>query len=131
MSLSQNEAEKQALLTELQVAGIKYTSNQIVCIGRMANGKIIFLEEGKVGKGGSGLAHILQEHEVDFRKRGIAPEQVPALVMAALTQGQLLGYQGTREPRREIYGIVFEGRVQHVAISVGNNGYIVGANPAT
>ena len=92
MSLSQNEAEKQALIVELQQAGIKYTFNEIVCICRMSNGKIIFLEKGKVGQGGSGLAHILQKHEGDFRRRGISPEQAPALIMAALMEGQLVSF---------------------------------------
>lgn len=76
------------------------------------------------------MAHILQEHQMDFERRGILPEQIPDLIIAALTQGQLLGYQRTREPRREIYEINFNGQVQYGAVSVSDNGYIVGANPA-
>lgn len=87
--------------------GVKCTPEKIVCIGRMVNGKIIFLEEGKFGQGGSGLAHILEEHKTDFLSRSISPEQIPSLIISAVIRGQFLGYQGRREPRREIYEVIF------------------------
>jgi hypothetical protein len=124
MDLPQDDIDKQKLIVELQQLGIKHTADKIICIGRTASGKIVFLKEGKAGQGGSGLAHILQRHEVDFGRRGISPTQISDLIITALTEGKLLGYQGVREPRREIYEIVFEGQVQQVAISVSNNGYI-------
>lgn len=51
--------------------------------------------------------------------------------MAAVTKGIFRGYQGTIEPRREIYEVIFNGQTQYIAVTVGDNGYIVGANPAS
>ena len=48
-----------------------------------------------------------------------------------LEEGMFLGYQGTVEPRREIYEVNFNGKKQYIAVTVGDNGYIVGANPAS
>jgi hypothetical protein len=130
MFLSKGDVERQALIAELQHLGVKHTSDRIICIGRMASGKIVFLEEGRKGQGGCGLAHILERHKVDFERRGISPSQIPALIIAALTKGEFLGYQSVREPRKEIYEILFEDEIQYIAISVSDNGYIVGANPS-
>ena len=123
--------EKLALIAELQQAGIKHDPEKIIRISRLPNGQIVFLEEGKAGRRGSGLAHILEHHQADFANRLITPEQIPDLVMAGLTQGKIVGYQGSKEPRRKIYQVVFQGKVQRIAISLGNNGYIVGANPVS
>lgn len=51
--------------------------------------------------------------------------------MAAVTTGMFLGYQGKIEPRREIYEVSFHGQTQYIAVTVSDNGYIVGANPAS
>ncbi len=56
---------------------------------------------------------------------------VPDAVIAAVTKGQFLGYQGTIEPRREIYEVIFNRQTQYIAVTVSDNGYIVGANPAS
>ncbi|RCJ41168.1 hypothetical protein A6770_08770 [Nostoc minutum NIES-26] len=100
-------------------------------ITKQADGKIVFLEEGKAGRKGSGLAHILQKHKEDFAKRGISENEIPDAVMAAVTRGIILGYQRTIEPRRPIYEVIFNGQTQYIAVTVGDNGYIVGANPAS
>ncbi|WP_242054988.1 hypothetical protein [Nostoc flagelliforme] len=100
-------------------------------IAKQADGKIVFLEEGKAGRTGSGLSHILKEHQDDFARRGISQNEIPDAVMAAVTRGKFLGYQGTIEPRRKIYQVIFNGQTQYIAVSVGDNGYIVGANPAS
>jgi len=50
-----NSAEKLVLISELVKLGIKHTSEKIVKIAKQADGKIVFLEEGKPGKRGSGL----------------------------------------------------------------------------
>ncbi|MBK1990803.1 hypothetical protein A0J48_025395 [Sphaerospermopsis aphanizomenoides BCCUSP55] len=126
-----NNFEKSALISELAQLGIKHTPDKIVRIAKQADGKIVFLEEGKAGKRGSGLVHILKEHRDDFARRGISEDEIPDAVMAAVTSGTLLGYQGTTELPREIYEVTFNGKKQYIAVTIGDNGYIVGANPAS
>jgi filamentous hemagglutinin len=46
----------------------------------------------------------------------------------AITSGKILGTQGTT---RTIYEVTFAGRLQYISIDIGNNGYIVGANPTS
>ena len=129
--MSEYNTEQAALIAELQEAGIKHTPEKIVRIAKKHDGTIVFLEEGKGGKRGSGLAHILEKHQEDFAKRGISPDEIPDAVINAVTQGQFMGYQGTVEPRREIYQVTFNQQTQYIAVTVSDNGYIVGANPAS
>ncbi len=125
------DIEKIALIAKLTQTGVKHTPEKIVRIAKLADSKIVFLEEGKAGRRGSGLAHILQQHREDFQRRGILEHEIPDAVMTAVISGRFLGYQGTVEPRREIYEVIFNGQTQYIAVSVGDNGYIVGANPAS
>lgn len=113
--------QRQELLAELSQQGVKHNPEKIVAIGRGPNGQIIFLETGNER---AGLTHILR-HAGDFAKAGVPEEKVPNLVFAAVTEGKVVGMQRTRP----IYEVMFEGRVHKVAVSVGNNGFIVGANP--
>lgn len=50
--------------------------------------------------------------------------------MTAVTTGTFLMYQGTVQPRH-VYEVIFNGQRQYIAVSVSDNGYIVGANPAS
>ena len=45
--------------------------------------------------------------------------------MHAIKDGKVVGTQRTRP----IYEVMYEGKLQRVAISISNNGFIVGANP--
>ena len=63
----------------------------------------------------AGLNHIITEHADDFLNKGITQEQIPDYVMNAL--------------ERPIYEFTYNGEIHKVAITVGNNGFIVGANP--
>ncbi|HEY9703483.1 MAG TPA: hypothetical protein V6C58_13610 [Allocoleopsis sp.] len=85
-----------SLIAELKRLGIKHNPEKIIRIVKLSDGKIIFLEEGKEGSGGSGLKHILQEHRLDFSKIGIIAEQIPDLIINAIINGQVIGYQKTR-----------------------------------
>ncbi|WP_330437878.1 WXG100 family type VII secretion target [Micromonospora sp. NBC_00821] len=114
--------ERQELLDELSQAGIKHNPEQIVAIGRNRDGKIVFLE---TGNDRAGLAHITSRHADDFAKVGVPEEKIPDLVFTAVTRGEVVGTQRTRP----IYEVLFEGRTYKLAVSVGNNGFIVGANP--
>ena len=46
-------------------------------------------------------------------------------MFTAVTEGTVVGTQRTRP----IYEVLFEGKAYKVAVSVGDNGFIVGANP--
>jgi hypothetical protein len=52
-------------------------------------------------------------------------DKIGKLVWAAVTTGQVVGMQRTRP----VYEVLFEGRRYKVAVSIGDNGFIVGANP--
>lgn len=39
--------------------------------------------------------------------------------------GKVVDIQGTRP----VYQVIFNGKTNYIAVDVGNNGYIVGANP--
>lgn len=47
--------------------------------------------------------------------------------MKAVTHGKIVGYQGSGTGR-PIYESMINGKKYKIAITVGNNGYVVGAN---
>jgi hypothetical protein len=114
------------LVKELERKGVKFDRDKLVDIYRLPNGKIAFLEEGNEK---AGLAHIIKQHGDDFARRGVSEEEVPDLIRKALTEGKQVGMQGTKGTR-PIYEVEFNGQKHKVAITVGSNGFIVGANPA-
>jgi hypothetical protein len=123
------EEEKATLIAELKQAGIKHsTPDKILRIAKLSDGKIVFLEEGKGGKRGSGLKHILENHQQEFATRGLSETNLPDAIINAVTQGEIVGYQQTNRP---IYKIDFNGRIQLIAVTVADNGYIVCANPSS
>ena len=71
-------------LDELANSGVKYNPDNIVAITKTADGRLVWLENGKV-----------------------------------------VGTQRTRT----IYEVMYEGKIQRVVISIGDNGFMVGANP--
>lgn len=75
------------------------------------------------------LQHIVKEHGADFAKIGVPATGIPSVVMRAVTEGRVVGYQGSNQGRA-IYEILLHQQNQRIAVSVGNNGFIVGANPA-
>ncbi|ROT34231.1 WXG100 family type VII secretion target [Micromonospora sp. HM5-17] len=117
-----NGPSRQELLEELSRQGIKHNPDDIVLIGKDGTGKIIFLENGNSR---AGLRHITERHAADFADVGVAEEKIANLVFSAVTEGKVVGMQRTRP----IYEVVFEGRIYRVAVTVGDNGFIVGANP--
>jgi filamentous hemagglutinin len=71
--------------------------------------------------------YVIQEHGQEFAAGGINTEQLPQVLMEALTSGKVVGYQG-RGLGRPIIETTVNGQPIRVAITVANNGYIVGAN---
>ncbi|WYU53122.1 hypothetical protein MHH67_06575 [Bacillus sp. FSL K6-0047] len=112
------------LLDELESSGIKYNPDEVMAITKTANGKLVWLEKGNSN---AGFEHVMR-HADEFAVKGIKSNEIPDLLVEALTKGKVVGTQGRRNSR-PIYEVVFNGQKQRVAITVGNNGFIVGANP--
>jgi filamentous hemagglutinin len=123
--------QKETLLQELAENGVKHNADDIMQIARGPDGKIVFLEKGNSR---AGLQHIIEAHADDFARRGVPQDQIPDLVMTAVTEGKIVGSQGKGRASgggRAIYEVTYGGKKHYVAASVGNNGFIVGANPAS
>ena len=113
------------LLDELARSGVKYNPDDIVAITKTVDGKLVWLENGTEN---AGLNHIIAEHADDFLNKGITQEELPNYIMSALENGKIVGYQG-RGAGRPIYEFIYKGVIHKIAITVGDNGFIVGANP--
>lgn len=118
-SLGNSKAD---LISELKSNGIKHTPEDILWIGRSANGKLVWLE---IGNDKAGLKHI-QAKAPNFVKRGIAESDLQELIIAVVSKGQLLGTQGRS---RYIFMLDFKGVREYVSVEISENGFIVGANP--
>lgn len=117
----------------MKAKGVKHDPNAIVRVAKDRTGRIVFLEKGRKSAETTrpaGLAHILEEHGDDFARVGVPEAEVPDLVMRAVTEGKVVGTQG-RPPGRPIHEITHKGKRLHIAVTVGSNGYIVGANPTS
>lgn len=121
---SGTSGEGKALIAEVVASGEKISPEKVVMITRDPNGKIVWLESGNTK---SGLEHIINKHGREFNGRGIANNDIPDYVLEAVYQGNVVGTQGKRNPRT-IYEFVYNGKTQRIAVQVGSNGYIVGAN---
>lgn len=123
---SGTSGEGKALIDEVIANGYKISPEKVVLITRDPTGKIVWLEEGNSS---SGLQHIIDRHGHEFNGKGIANSDIPDYVLEAVYQGNIVGTQGKRNPPRTVYEFVYNGQTQRIAIQVGSNGYIVGANP--
>ena len=115
---------RDVLLAELATNGVKHTPDQVISIGRAPDGQIVFLEAGNAR---AGLAHIVARHGNDFAAAGISEPTIPGFVMAAVTRGKQVAMQNTRPG----FEVNFQGSTRRVAVQVGSNGFIVGANPVS
>jgi hypothetical protein len=120
-----NNAVKQADLEVLAANGVKFTLQNVVATGTTPSGQIVFLE---TGSSSAGLQHIIEEHGAEFANMGVSPAQIADVVMQAVTQGKIVGYQGSGTGR-PIYEVTVNGQQHQIAVTVGSNGFIVGANP--
>lgn len=112
-------------MDELASSGVKYNPDDVIAVTKTADGKLVWLENGTDT---AGLNHIITEPADDFLNKGITQEQIPDYVMNALENGKIVGYQG-RGTGRPIYEFTYNGEIHKVAITVGDNGFVVGANP--
>ena len=125
---SGTKGEGAALLSQLDARGEKYNKSEVVAITQDSAGNIVWLEKGHLGDRPSGLAHIIDAHGSDFKNQGLTEAEVPQYIMTAVKYGKIVGYQG-RGTGRPIYEFKYEGITRRVAITIGSNGYVVGANP--
>jgi filamentous hemagglutinin len=85
---------------------------------------LVWLEEGNER---AGLEHLLIDKRVaDFARHGIGRDEIVDAVFDALANGTPIGISGKD---RVVYALTYNGRPVRIAISVGSNGFIVGANP--
>lgn len=115
------------LLRELAKSGVKYNADDVVMITKNTSGKLVWLENGSES---AGLKHIIKEHGRDFINKGILEDKIPDYIASAIEKGKIVGYQG-RGTGRPIYEFMYNGTIQRVAITIGDNGFIVGANPVS
>ncbi|MFE3903834.1 RICIN domain-containing protein [Streptomyces sp. NPDC059153] len=113
------------LLDRLNEAGVKFSRADTIWIAEYAKSGVplAWLEKGDVN---AGLIHIVFRHAGEFATAGVRVEDIPALVKKALTEGTRVGTQGAGRP---IFEVAFNGKTQRVAVSVGDNGFVIGANP--
>ena len=64
----------------------------------------------------------------DFANKGISKDQIPELIMRAIKQSKIIGTAGRN---REVYEVSFRGKILTIAITISENGFIVGANPVS
>ncbi|MFD0068989.1 virulence factor, partial [Streptomyces sp. NPDC127574] len=114
------------LLEKLQNAGVKFNKADTIWVVQYAKPglNLAWLEKGTVN---AGLTHIIFRHAGEFAAAGVRIEDIPAVVGKALTEGTKVGTQGAGRP---IYEVVFNGKPLKVAVSVGDNGFVIGANIA-
>lgn len=124
VSIAKNTVVTKSLFKEMTAQGIKFTPENVVGAARDSSGKIIFLEKGNSK---AGLQHIVKEHGSQFSQIGVSEARIPDVVMKAVTDGKIVGYQGTGTGR-PIYETMINGKKYNIAVTVGNNGFIVGAN---
>ncbi|QIM17368.1 DUF4258 domain-containing protein [Leucobacter insecticola] len=118
------------LVDELLKNGAKVSPEKVVTIFKTPEGRIVWLEKGinsTMEGNPSGLAHIVEVHGAEFAQRGISEAQIPEVLTTAIQEGRIIRYQrqGTGRP---VYEFEYGGKTLKLAITIGDNGYIVGAN---
>ena len=127
-SADEKEAEfkPEDLMRELEDSGEKYTEKDVIFVVKQQNGKLAWLEEGNDG---AGWKHI-RKHIKDFTEQGIDEDSIVDLLREAILRGKMIGYQKTKNKTpREVYELEFNGKTIKIAITISDNGFIVGANP--
>jgi filamentous hemagglutinin len=119
-----NTVVNPADLDTLAANGVKFTPQNVLATGTTPGGQVVFLE---TGSSSAGLQHIIEGHGVDFANQGIAQSDIPSVVMAAVTQGTVVGTNGSAP----VYQISYGGSPKYIAVGVSSNGFIVRANPVS
>src|SRR5690606_2960662 len=105
------EAERAALIKEVQDQGHKINPNDVVHIGRDRNGNIVWLEKGNDR---AGLGHMTTDKRVaDFEKAGIPKEDIGEVAFRAATEGTPIGITGRD---RVVYEVEYNGETKRIAV---------------
>ncbi len=119
----------ESLISDAQAQGANITPDNVVRIGRAADGQVVYLESGgtnpRTGRA-AGLEHV-NEHWSEFDAIGLTPREYPDFVMRAATEGRVVGHQGSGTGR-PIYEFDWNGEPHRVAVTRSPEGFIVGAN---
>ena len=118
------QANTREVVGEIVHSGRRISPENVVEARRLPDGRSVWLE---TGNDTAGLQHILKEHGPEFAQRGIAEGDVGRFVMDAVENGTIVGYQG-RGTGRPIYEFVDGGVTHRLAVTIGDNGFVVGAN---
>ncbi|OQO93251.1 hypothetical protein B1813_12890 [Saccharomonospora piscinae] len=112
------------MVAEVRRRGHKITPERIVRIARLLDDRIVWLEEGNEG---SGLLHLMDPSRVQqFEKAGVNKSEIVDTIFRALTETKPIGI-GSGD--RLVYDVQHGNGTVRIALSVADNGYIVGANP--
>ncbi|WP_007023743.1 hypothetical protein [Saccharomonospora iraqiensis] len=104
--------------------GRKITPSAVVRIFRTRDRRLVWLEEGDDD---SGLGHLMQPERVaEFESFGVARSEIVDVLVRALTGSAPVGISGKD---RLVYEVRHGGKRCRIAVTVGSNGSIVGANP--
>lgn len=108
---------------------IKFNAEEVLFIDKIGE-KFVFLERGvqnEEKKQGAGYKHILT-HAKEFKQNNISIAKLPYVLFSSLSKNNIIAYQGKGKGRP-----IFEAENEKIgiAITVGSNGYIVGANPTS
>ena len=118
--------EERELMDEVKARGDKISEKDVVFITKDKNGKIVWLEKGKLKSESSKpsvLKHIIEKHTSELKKNGISINRIPELIKKAVEEAKIVGISGVDRP---VYETTFNKRIVHLAITIGDNGYIVG-----
>lgn len=117
---------QKGLIKEVKARGDKITSKNVIDIGKSKDGRIIWIETGKPS---AGLKHILGEHGEQFAQDGFTARSLSKFLVKTVLTKQPVGYTktGNKTPRA-VYKVTVNGKTKYIAISIGPNGFIVGAN---
>jgi filamentous hemagglutinin len=114
------------LVHELRQAGQWVEPGKIVRIGRDRGGRVAWLADGSDT---GGFTHLMDPDRVsEFERFGVAKDDIVDLVFDAAIKGEAIGISGRD---RVVFLTTYGGREIRVAVSVGINGYVVGANPVS
>ena len=120
----QSRTERDALIEEARQQGHKINPDDVVHIGKDRDGKIVWLEEGNER---AGLGHMLGDKRVgEFERAGIPKADIGEVAFRAATEGRPIGITGKD---LVVYEVEHNGETKRIAVTVGANGFIVGANP--
>jgi hypothetical protein len=113
------------LIARLVASGVRIAPENVVATGTAPGGQTVWMETGNAK---AGLVHIL-DHTRDFAGIGVSQSDILNVVMGAIATGDIIGVQGKGGNPRDIYRTVVSGQAYGIAIQIGDNGFIVSANP--